>query len=115
MALVVLLRGVNIGGHRTLRPSELAGQLSHLAARSIGATGSFVIRKRVSPARLRAEFARRLPFETEIVICEGSEVERLLARDPFAKQRAGPEIVRFVSILAELPESAPKLPLQLPA
>jgi uncharacterized protein (DUF1697 family) len=27
MALVVLLRGVNVGGHRTFRPTELAKQL----------------------------------------------------------------------------------------
>jgi hypothetical protein len=32
VALVVLLRGVNVGGHRTFRPATLAGQLKHLDA-----------------------------------------------------------------------------------
>lgn len=32
MALVVLLRGVNVGGHRTFRPTTLAEQLKHLDA-----------------------------------------------------------------------------------
>jgi len=29
MALVVLLRGVNVGGHRTLRPTAIASLLTH--------------------------------------------------------------------------------------
>jgi len=81
VALVVLLRGVNVGGHRTFRPSRLAEQLKHLDAVSIGAAGTFVIRKPISRARLRHEFARRLPFDAEIVICHGREVAGLMARD----------------------------------
>ena len=42
---VVLLRGVNVGGHRTFRPARLAEQLRHLGAVNIGAAGTFVIRK----------------------------------------------------------------------
>ena len=50
MALVVLLRGVNVGGHRTFWPAALAGQLKHLGAVNIGAAGTFVIRERVGRA-----------------------------------------------------------------
>ena len=39
MALVVFLRGINVGGHRTLRPSRLAQQLSRFDAVNIGAAG----------------------------------------------------------------------------
>src|SRR5882672_12797967 len=48
VALVVFLRGINVGGHRAFRPTLLAEQLRHLGAVSIGATGTLVIRKRVS-------------------------------------------------------------------
>ena len=48
MALVVLLRGVNVGGHRTFRPTTLAEQLKHLDAVNIGAAGTFVIRRPVT-------------------------------------------------------------------
>ncbi|MBY0496071.1 MAG: DUF1697 domain-containing protein [Cyanobacteria bacterium] len=41
MALVVFLRGVNVGGHRTFRPAALAKQLEHLGAINIGAAGTF--------------------------------------------------------------------------
>ena len=78
MALVVLLRGVNVGGHRTFRPKMLSDQLQHLGAVNIGAAGTFVIREPISRAQLRAEFARRLPFATEIVICHSRQMLRLL-------------------------------------
>ena len=71
MALVVLLRGVNVGGHRTFRPTKLAEQLKHLDAVKNGAAGTFVVRQPVSRAQLRAELARRLPFDAEIMICQG--------------------------------------------
>ena len=65
MALVVFLRGVNVGGHRTFRPTQLAAHLKHLRAVNIGAAGTFVIPGRVTHAQVRAEVARRLPFDAE--------------------------------------------------
>lgn len=115
MALVVLLRGVNVGGHRTFRPARLAEQLKHLDAVNIGAAGTFVIRQPVAPALLRATLARRLPFEAEILICQGREIVRLASRRPFAGQPARPEIVRFVSFLSRRPRTAPPLPIRFPA
>jgi uncharacterized protein (DUF1697 family) len=114
VALVVLLRGVNVGGHRTFRPSALAGQLKHLDAVNIGAAGTFVIRRPVSPAQVRREFARRLPFETRIVICQGREIVNLASRDFFPGQAVRPGVVRFVSVLSQSPRSAPATPLSFP-
>jgi uncharacterized protein (DUF1697 family) len=74
VALVVLLRGVNVGGHRTFRPTTLAEQLTHRDAVSIGAAGTFVIRRPVTRAQLRAELARRLPFDAEIMICRAARL-----------------------------------------
>ena len=115
MALVVFLRGINVGGHRTFRPTVIAEQLRHLDAVNVGAAGTFVIRQPVSRARLRAEVARRLPFDAEIVICDGREIVRLTSHDFFAGHPARPDIVRFVSVLSRLPRSAPPLPVKLPS
>jgi uncharacterized protein (DUF1697 family) len=115
MALVVFLRGVNVGGHRTFRPSRLAEQLEHLGAVNIGAAGTFVIRRPVTRARLRAELARRLPFDAEIMICQGREIAGLMARDHFADQPVRPDIVRFVSVLGKRPRSGTFTPIRLPA
>jgi uncharacterized protein (DUF1697 family) len=114
MAHVVLLRGVNVGGHRTFRPKQLAEQLKHLGAVNIGAAGTFVIRRRISQAQLRAELARRLPFDTQIAICQGREVTNLMARRVFETQPPRPDITCFVSVLCGPQRSALPLPMQLP-
>ncbi len=115
MALVVFLRGVNVGGHRTFRPSLLAQELSDFDLVNIGAAGTFVVRNRISQARLRAELAKRLPFETEVVICKGNDVLELQSANPFAGQPVGPEIVWFVSILAKRGRPLPSIPFSLPS
>ncbi len=115
MALVVLLRGVNVGGHRTFRPSTLAGRLKHFDVVNIGAAGTFVVRQPVSRGRLRIEFARRLPFDVEIMICRGREIVELMSRDFFADHAVRSDIVRFVSVLARTPRSAPSTPMNLPS
>jgi uncharacterized protein (DUF1697 family) len=115
MAHVVLLRGINVGGYRTFRPSTLAARLKHLDAVNIGAAGTFVIRQPVSREHLRGEFARRLPFAAEIMVCPGRAIVRLLAHDFFAGHVVGPDMVRFVSVLSRSPRRAPTLPMSLPA
>jgi uncharacterized protein (DUF1697 family) len=115
MAFVVLLRGVNVGGHRTFRPATLAEQLKHLDAVNIGAAGTFVIRRPVARAQLRAEMARRLPFDSEIMICPGREIARLMSQNHFADQPLRPDIVRFVSVLSRRPHWAPSTPMIFPS
>ena len=115
MALVVLLRGVNVGGHRTFRPTTLARQLEHLDAVNIGAAGTFVIRRPITQRQLRTELARTLPFECRIVICQGREIVRLTSRNPFAGERVRPDIVRFVSVLTGRPTATAVTPLTIPS
>jgi uncharacterized protein (DUF1697 family) len=115
MALVVLLRGVNVGGRRTFKPSKLVERLKHLDAVNIGAAGTLVIRQPVSRAQLRAELVRRLPFDAEIMICHGSEIVALTSRDFFSDYLVRPDIVRFVSVLSRSPRSAPSTPMSLPS
>lgn len=115
MALVVLLRGVNVGGHRTFRPTALAEQLTHLDAVNIGAAGTFVVWRPVTRAYVRGELARRLPFDAEVTICEGREIVGLLSRHHFADQPVRPDIVRFVSVLSKRPRLTPSMPMSLPS
>lgn len=115
MALVVLLRGVNVGGHRTFQPTKLAKQMKHLDVVNIGAAGTFVVRHPVAQAKLRAELERRLPFDAEIMICPGREILRLTCPDFFAGHPIRPDIVRFVSVLSRRPRSAPRLPISIPS
>ena len=115
MPLVVLLRGVNVGGHKTFRPTILVEQLKHLDAVNIGAAGTFVIRQPVTRAQLRAELTHRLPFDAQMIICQGREILGLVSQNPFARQPVRPDIVCFVSILSQRPRSEPSMPMTFPS
>jgi uncharacterized protein (DUF1697 family) len=114
MALVVFLRGVNVGGHRTFRPSLLARALSDFGVVNVGAAGTFVVRKPGSRAKLRAALRRQLPFAAEIVLCEGRDLIRMERENPFAAEPSRPDVVRFVSILSKAGRVRPKAPIVLP-
>lgn len=114
MALVVFLRGVNVGGYKTFRPSIVAKELRDYGVVNIGAAGTFVVRKPVSQTRLRSELARRLPFETLVMMCTAQELIAACA-NPFDGEPARSDIVRFVSVLAKPPQISPSIPISLPA
>jgi uncharacterized protein (DUF1697 family) len=114
MAHVVFLRGVNVGGHRTFRPTTLAQQLKRYDVVNIGAAGTFVVRAPTSQAQLRAELSRRLPFETDVIMCKGQELLDIAGGDPFGDEPFGSGVVRFVSFLAKRPRLVPSLPMRLP-
>lgn len=114
MAQVVFLRGVNVGGHRTFRPAALAKDMGHLGAINLGAAGTFVISKPVTRTRLRAELAKRLPFETVVAICDGRDILQLIARKPFGPKPPAPGLVRFVSVVVGSTRGVPSRPIRLP-
>lgn len=114
MALVVFLRGVNVGGHRTFRPSILARELSDYGVVNVGAAGTFVVRKPGPRAKFRTELLRKLPFEAEVVLCDGRDLIRLERENPFGTEPSRPEIVRFVSILSKANRGLAPLPCTLP-
>jgi uncharacterized protein (DUF1697 family) len=115
MALVVFLRGVNVGGHRTFRPSILARELSAFDVVNVGAAGTFVVRKPGSRAKFRAELLRRLPFDTEIMVCDGRDLIRLDRENPFETESSAPDIVRFVSIMSKAGRERAFTPVTLPS
>ncbi len=114
MALVVFLRGVNVGGHRTFRPSVLARELSSYDVVNVGAAGTFVVRKPGSQAKFRADLLRRLPFESEVMLCDAEDILRLETENPFPTGKPRPDVVRFVSVLSKS-GAPPRLPLALPS
>lgn len=115
MALVVFLRGVNVGGHRTFRPSMLARELSSYDVQNVGAAGTFVVRKPGSRTKFRAALLRKLPFEAEIVLCDGCDLMRLETDNPFGTEPSPPDVVRFVSILSKAGGVRASLPVTFPS
>jgi uncharacterized protein (DUF1697 family) len=140
MRWVVFLRAVNVGGTNRCRPAALAKQLAKYGVVNIGAVGTFVVREDVSESALRAALVRKLPFKCEIMICPARDIIKLASKNPFLRQRSrreprdvdgkaregsrigrranqpsGPDIVRFVSVLAKRLRALPPLPLSLPS
>lgn len=115
MALVVFLRGINVGGHRRFRPSLLARELSAYGVVNIGAAGTFVVRRPGPHARFRAALRRRLPFVTEVVLCGAGHLTRLAQRDPFDGEPRRRDRVRFLSVLSRPPRRRARAPLAIPA
>lgn len=114
MALVVFLRGINVGGHRRLRPSILARELRAYDVVNVGAAGTFIVRKPGSRARFAAALRRKLPFAAHVVLCDGRDLIRLETADPFAAERSRPDRVQFVSILSKAGRVRGAVPVTLP-
>jgi uncharacterized protein (DUF1697 family) len=115
MPSVVFLRAVNVGRTNRCQPALIAKQLASFEIVNIGAVGTFVVRKNVSESALRAAIARQLPFQCEIMICPARDISELAAEDPFSRHPSGPDVVRFVSVLAKRLRALPPLPLDLPS
>jgi uncharacterized protein (DUF1697 family) len=115
MPSVVFLRAVNVGGANRCQPAQIAKELARFDVVNIGAVGTFVVRKDASESALRTAIARKLPFKCEIMICPARDIIKLTKTNPFAGQPFGPDVVRFVSVLAKRLPSPPPLPLSLPS
>src|SRR5499427_6986041 len=115
MKWVVFLRAVNVGHANRCQPALIAKQLAKFGVVNIGAVGTFVVRKNVSESTLRNAIAKKLPFKCEIMICSARDIIELVSTDPFAEHASGPDITRFVNVLAKRLAHPPALPLWLPS
>jgi hypothetical protein len=57
---------------------------------------------------------RKLPFDAEVVLCDGRELIRLEIDHPFGAKPTRPDMVRFVSILAKAGRVRVSMPINLP-
>ena len=113
MALVAFLRGVNVGGHRRLRPAEIAHALSRFDVVNVGGAGTFVGRRPGSRAAFRAAIEKQVPFQVKVILCDGRDVLSLLAEYPLV-QRPSREVIRFVSVRSRAGRLRAAIPLVIP-
>jgi uncharacterized protein (DUF1697 family) len=92
----------------------LAKELSDYGVVNVGAAGTFVVRKPGLRAKFRAELLRKLPFEAEVVLCDGRDLIRMEMENPFGAEPSRPDIVRFVSILSKADRGLASIPSALP-
>ena len=114
-AVVVFMRGVNVGKHRRFLPAQVVKQLAKCDAVNIGAVGTFVIRKPVAQAVLRREIAGCLEFETEIAIVRGSDLLAFVESEPFGSRPPAVNEQRFLTVLIKPAGQLPPPPIVFPA
>ncbi len=115
MPLIVFLRGVNVGGHRTFRPTLLAQKLRDYDVVNVGAAGTFVVWKPGPRAKFLSALQHNLPFEAKVAICDARDLLKLLAENPFGTQPPPPRVVRFITILPKTLRTLPPLPVAFPS
>lgn len=114
MALIVFLRGINVGGHRAFRPAALARELGSYDVVNVGAAGTLVVRKPGLRVKFLAELRRRLPFEATIAFCDSRDLIHLERHNPFGTEPLPADVVQFVSILSKAGRRKVSLPIVLP-
>jgi uncharacterized protein (DUF1697 family) len=82
---------------------------------NVGAAGTFVVRKPGSRAKFRTALLRKLPFEADVVLCDGRDLIRLETENPFAAEPSPSDGVRFVSILTKAGGVRASLPVTFPS
>jgi uncharacterized protein (DUF1697 family) len=90
MSSVVFLRGVNVGKANRCQPAIIAKELAKFGTVNIGAVGTFVV-----------QLAKHFGVKCEIMICAATDILDLASADPFARHPSGPDIIRFVNVLAK--------------
>jgi uncharacterized protein (DUF1697 family) len=97
-----------------LSDSEKRGRFSFDVV-NIGSTGTFVVLKPVDAPNLCAEITSQVPFEVEIMVCNGRDIRRLVSDNPFAGYAAERDIVSFVGVMTTRKLLSITFPLKLPA
>src|ERR1700733_8408050 len=91
---IALLRGVNVGGHRTVAMSDLRDLITDLGfsdARTLLQSGNLVFRGNGSGGAaleqlLETEAAKRLGLEADFLIRSAEKWKDVVARNPFPKE-----------------------------
>jgi uncharacterized protein (DUF1697 family) len=115
MALIVFLRGVNVGRHKRFTPATLAKDLAAYDVVNIGAAGTFVIRAPVQQAALLAAIRSRLAFQADIMIVKERELVEFAASAPFGRRPPAANEQRFLSVMLTRLRAVPPLPVIYPA
>jgi uncharacterized protein (DUF1697 family) len=93
--VISLLRGINLGGHKQIKMSELCalyGSLGHCDARSHINSGNVVFRtgKRELAAvvkKLESAIEKKFGFHADVVVRTTAEMRDVIRRNPFAKRK----------------------------
>ncbi len=104
--LVILLRGINVGGHKRMKMAELRELLREAGftdVRTLLQSGNVVARSRhdgrAAATAVERAIKERLGFDVDVVVRTGEELEAIVAADPFGDEATDPKryVVLFLT------------------
>jgi uncharacterized protein (DUF1697 family) len=115
-ATVAFLRGVNVGGHKTISMADLKKAFESLGfkrVRTVLASGNVVFegpeKDRSLAGTIAAKLEKDLGFPVTVVLRTLRELRAVIASDPFKDAPTGPGVKRYVTFLAEKRAGLPGL------
>jgi uncharacterized protein (DUF1697 family) len=122
IACAAFLRGINVGGHRSVRMVELKKALESLGFKNVKtflASGNVVFQAppmsaSVLTKQLEEKLKKTFGFEISVLIRSIKELQRLDKANPFAGIKVTPQTRLFVTFLTEKPARSLKIPYVAP-
>jgi uncharacterized protein (DUF1697 family) len=119
---VAFLRGINVGGHKLIKMTELAEIFSALKLQNVK---TYIVSGNVlfdsdekDPAKLTTKIEKglhkSLGYEVAVILRTMAELEALMKQDPFTRLKPGADVKKYVTFLAEKHQSKLKLPFLSP-
>lgn len=113
MTRILLLRGINVGGKRSLPMQELAALLAGLGCKAVRTyiqSGNAVVEAPVAlaaklPQALQAAIHKRFGFEVPVIQREAAQLKAAIKASPFLKAGADPKSLHL-GFLAAKPTAA---------
>jgi uncharacterized protein (DUF1697 family) len=110
---VALLRGINVGGHRSIKMAELTalfGEQGYAGARTYLQSGNVVfasarVERHALERRLESALEQRLGYDVDVFVRSVSEWDRLIEENPFEVEVNDPLKVHLF-VLREPPTAA---------
>ena len=115
---VAFLRGINVGGHKVIKMSDLARLFESLGFQNVKtyiASGNVLFdTAEANPDAVITEIENglhtALGYEVRVILRTIPEIEDLVRMDPFKDVALGEHVRLYVTFLAEEPRSTLKLP-----
>ena len=119
---VAFLRGINVGGHKTVKMDELKKafeQLGFQNVKTLLASGNIVFdaakqNQKTLSEKISEKLERTFGHEIGVIIRSVEEIKSLVDSNPFKVIKVTPETRLYVTFLAEKSKSTLKIPYSSP-
>lgn len=116
---VALLRGINVGGQKLIKMEELARIFTGAGfkhVRTYQASGNVIFdspsaNKAALGKKIEKALQQSLGYEVTVVLRTHSELESLVARNPFRRRASGADVMQCVVFLSDDPANKIQIPI----